>query len=296
MKTSSQKKRSVHRLIILPLLSCLLIHSAFAQTPLTEATAEFNSHMALQAHDRFLETWNTRDADTWASSLNYPHVRPSSNPRFDLFDSAEDYAANANFTETLATGWRYSRWHSREVLQVGNNKVHIAGRWIRFDENDNPTISSLVTYVITNRDGHWGLQSRFGAGLFTEDRAIVAASSEAARAAVEAFFTAYNSHDPQRLAAAMHIPHVRIAGIDVEYWQTLEDFLAGTEPGRQRTWDETRIENLQVVQASANSANVTLRYSRHSADGSELSQYEALYLVTQREGEWKVQAQSVMGP
>ncbi len=137
---------------------------------------------------------------------------------------------------------------------------------------------------------------RFGAGQFVEDREVVATSSAAARSAVETFFEAYNSHDPQLLAAAMHIPHVRISGIDVEYWQTLEDFMAGTEPGRQRTWDETRIENLQVVQASENSANVTLRYSRHSADGDELSQYEALYLVTQRDGAWKVQAQSVMGP
>lgn len=150
--------------------------------------------------------------------------------------------------------------------------------------------------MITNRDGHWGLQSRFGAGQFSADREVVAASSAAARVAVENFFAAYNSHDPQLLAAAIYIPHVRIAGIDVEYWQTLEDFMAGTEPGRQRTWDETRIENLQVVQASANSVNVTLRYSRHSADGDELSQYEALYLATQRDGEWKVQAQSVMAP
>lgn len=113
------------------LLACSLMSSAIAQTPLTEAEIELNSHFALQAHYRFMEIWNTRDADTWASSLNYPHVRPSSNPRFDLFESAEVYAANTNFNETLATGWRYSRWHSREILQVGENKVHIAGRWIR---------------------------------------------------------------------------------------------------------------------------------------------------------------------
>lgn len=296
MQTHTAKNQWLARYSLLPLLSFLISSPAFAQTPLTTAEIEYNSHMALQAHDRFMETWNTRDPLIWASSLNYPHVRPSSNPRFDLFDSAEDYAANTDFNQTLATGWRYSRWHSREVLQVSDNKVHIAGRWIRFDENDNPTISSLVTYVITNRDGHWGLQSRFGAGLFTDDRAVVATTRSQARAAVEAFFAAFNSHDPQRLAAAIHIPHVRIAGMDVEYWQTLEDFLAGTEPGRQRTWEETRFENLQVIQASANSANVTLRYTRYADEGEQLSEYEALFLVTQRDGEWKVQAQSVMGP
>lgn len=283
-------------LLLITTLIALIPSLGSAQTPLTSTETEYNSHMASQALDRFMETWNTRDPLTWASSLNYPHVRPSSNPSFDLFRSAEEYAANTNFNQTLATGWRYSRWHSREILQAGADKVHIAGRWIRFDENDNPTISSLVTYVVSNRDGQWGLQSRFGAGLYTDDRAVVAMTTRQARAAVENYFAAFNSHDPQRLVDAIHIPHVRIAGIDVEYWQTRENFMNGSEPGRQRTWAETRFENLQVVQATANSANVTLRYTRYSTEGRELSEYEALFLVVLRDGEWKVQARSVMGP
>ncbi|MEX2131544.1 MAG: hypothetical protein WD772_08650 [Pseudohongiellaceae bacterium] len=282
--------------VVFAVLVLLLPQTSSAQTPLFDDEIAYNSHMALQAHDLFMETWNTRDSFIWAGSLNYPHVRPSSNPSFDLFMTREDYASNTDFNQTLATGWRYSRWHSREVMQVGKDKVHIAGRWVRFNEQNEPTISSLVTYVITNRDGHWGLQSRFGAGQFTDDRAVVAATTAAARDAVESFFAAFNSHDPQRLASAIHIPHVRISGIDVEYWETLQDFMNGTEPGRQRTWAETRFENLRVIQASANSANVTLRYQRVGADGTELSEYEALFLVTQRDGEWKVQARSVMGP
>lgn len=288
-------KLSVRILLLLPLIGWLP-GAAQAQTPLSADARAMHTHLALQAHDRFMETWNTRDPAIWASSLNYPHVRPSSNPRFDLFQTAEDYASNTDFNQTLATGWRYSRWHSREVLQVGENKVHIAGRWVRYDANDNPTISSLVTYVITLRDGHWGLQSRFGAGQFTDDQQTVTNTGNSARSAVENYFAAFNSHDPERLADAIHIPHVRIAGIDVEYWQTREDFMQGTEPGRQRTWLETRYENLQVVQATANSANITLRYINVGADGTALSEYDALFLVTLRNNAWKVQARSVMGP
>lgn len=280
----------------LALLCIVLPAVAGAQVPLSAEQRELNIHMALQAHDRFMETWNTRDPMIWASSLNFPHVRPSSNPRFDLFQSAEEYAANTDFNQTLATGWRYSRWHSREVLQVGADKVHIAGRWIRFNEANEPTISSLVTYVITLRDGHWGLQSRFGAGQFTDERAVVRETTARAREAVANYFRALNSHDVDQLAAAIHIPHVRISGIDVEYWENQSDFMNGTEPGRQRTWQEVRYENLQVVQASANAANVTLRYQNVGADGTVLSEYDALFLVVLRDGEWKVQARSVMGP
>ena len=281
---------------LVSLVGLLTASLCLAQTPLSREHAALNEHLALQAHDRFMETWNTRNPAIWASSLNYPHVRPSSNPRFDLFQTAEDYAANTDFNQTLATGWRYSRWHSREVLQVGKDKVHIAGRWIRYNENDEPTISSLVTYVITERDGHWGLQSRFGAGQYVADRTVERDTTSQAKAAVAAYFDAFNSHDPEQLAAAIHIPHVRIAGIDVEYWETLEDFRNGTEPGRQRTWLQTRYENLRVEQASANAANVTLRLVNVGADGTELSKYEALFLVTLRDGQWKVQARSIMGP
>ena len=31
----------------------------------------------LRATEKFMETWNTRDPEVWASSLNYPHARPS---------------------------------------------------------------------------------------------------------------------------------------------------------------------------------------------------------------------------
>ena len=33
--------------------------------------------IGLDAVDYFIETWNSRDPEKWADSLNFPHVRPS---------------------------------------------------------------------------------------------------------------------------------------------------------------------------------------------------------------------------
>ncbi len=266
-----------------------------AQTPLSPDEAAMNAHMALQAHDKFLETWNTRDPSVWSSSLNFPHVRPSAG-MCRLSETAAEYESGVDFESTLATGWRYTRWHSREILQIGKDKVHVAGRWVRFDAEDNPILSSYVTYVVTRQGDHWGLQSRFGVGLIRDEGDITTAMRNSAREAVAAFMEAWNSNDAESLAAALHFPHVRIADNRLDYWESAEDYLSGTEIGRQRTWAETRIERSDVVQASSSAANVTLLYSRLSTQGEVLAQYEALFFVVRRNGEWKIQARSSMGP
>ncbi len=79
--------------LVLFAASLLLSTSALSQQPLSEDERAMAVHMALQAHDRFLETWNTRDSATWSTSLNYPHIRPSRAPRFDLFFTPEESLA-----------------------------------------------------------------------------------------------------------------------------------------------------------------------------------------------------------
>jgi hypothetical protein len=71
--------------------------------------------------------------------------------------------------------------------------------------------------------------------------------------------------------------------------------MAGPEPGRQRTWSETRLDNTEAVQASTNGVNVVITYSRRDRSGAALSTYEAVVLVVRRDGAWKVQAISTMG-
>jgi hypothetical protein len=209
--------------------------------------------------------------------------------------TAEEYASGVNFAQTLSTGWDHSEWDSRRVLQIGLDKVHVTGQWTRYTRNGRPLASSAITYIVTRQDDRWGILSRFAVGAVREESGSTAAG-QAALDAVTAFFAAWNAHDPQALAAALHYPHVRIADGAVEVWHDQKQFLAGPDPGRQRTWATTTVEMPAVVQANATAANVTLRYARRARDGQVLSSYEALFLVTLRSGAWKVQARSLLGP
>ena len=76
---------------------------------------------------------------------------------------------------------------------------------------------------------------------------------------------------------------------------SIDEFLAGAEPGRQRTWSETRLDRAEAVQASTNGVNVAITYSRRDRSGMAMSSYEAMALVVRRDGAWRVQAISTMG-
>jgi hypothetical protein len=285
------------------LRACLFVAAMFvimcgallrAQAPLDANAAAVRTWQAMRALDRYLETWNSQDPALWATSLHYPHVRPGAG-QFEVSRTPAEYAAGVNFEQTRRTGWHHSEWVSREALQVGVSKVHIAGSWQRFTAEGSPQTVSAITYIVTSVDGRWGVLARFAAGTGTIDAATEAKNSSAGRAAVTEFFRAWNSHDADQVASALHYPQVRIADDHVDVWHTKAEFLAGAEPGRQRTWYQTHVDEMKVVQTTSNGVNLTVKLSRLGRDGKVLSTDEGVFLVVLRDGVWKVQARSLMG-
>ncbi len=81
----------------------------------------------------------------------------------------------------------------------------------------------------------------------------------------------------------------------VEIWRSSAEYLAGPEPGRQRTWFQTRVDESTVAQVTATGANVTVRFSRLGRDGTVLSTDAGVFLAVVRDGVWKIQARSTFG-
>jgi hypothetical protein len=277
----------------LALLIILAAAGMSAQVPLGKESLELRTHEAMAALDRYLETWNSRDPKRWATSLHFPHVRPGPGA-FELSETPDQYAAGVNYSQTLKTGWHHSEWTSRRVLHVGLDQAHVAGSWMRYTEDDRPLVGNDITYIVTNQGGRWGVLSRFAAGPSGLDAAAAAANGAAARKALDAYFAALNRHDFPALAAAVHYPHVRIADGAVEIARTAAEFGAGSEPGRLRTWFETRVERSEVVQTSANGVNIALTYSRRDRGGRIMSTDDAVILAVRRDEGWKIQAISTI--
>lgn len=124
--------------------------SLFAQTP--EANAR-------KAMDDFMTTFNSKDVQKWSTSLNYPHVRLASN-QVRVFNSAEEFVrTNGDYVKRLGN-WDHSRWESMKVIQKGDEKVHFAVVFVRYDAAGKVIGKFPSLYVVTLKDGHWGVQAR----------------------------------------------------------------------------------------------------------------------------------------
>jgi len=276
------------------LVAVLIIADIKAQPVLDAAVLAQRRQEAMIALDRYLETWNSRNATVWATSLHFPHVRPGPGA-FEMTRTPEEYAKGVDFEATLKTGWHHSEWVTRTILQVGWDKVHASGTWQRYTADGKALAGSDITYIITRQGDHWGVQARFAAGVNGLDAAARNTNGAAALKAVSAFFDAWDAHDQVRLAATLHYPHVRVADNMVEIWRSEAEYLAGPEPGRQRTWFRTRVDASTLAQVTATGANVSVRFSRLGRDGTVLSSDSGVFLAVVRDGVWKIQARSTLG-
>ena len=123
----------------------------------TEESDSINK--AMQVLDSFMYSFNTRDMSSWSETLNYPHVRIAGG-KVTVWDTKEEYSATNVFNRLTATGWDHSAWVSRDVVLVSKNKVHISTVFQRYDKDNNPMKKYQSLYVVTNDEGHWGVQAR----------------------------------------------------------------------------------------------------------------------------------------
>jgi hypothetical protein len=133
------------------ILACVfLTGSLFAQTP--EASAR-------KAMDEFMSGFNSRDTKRWSTTLNYPHVRLASN-QVRVYNTAEDFVReNGDYVKRLGA-WDHSTWESMEVVQKGDEKVHFAVVFVRYDAAGKVIGKFPSLYMVTLKDGHWGVQAR----------------------------------------------------------------------------------------------------------------------------------------
>jgi hypothetical protein len=114
---------------------------------------------ARKTMDEFMTAFNARDPQAWAATLNYPHVRFASN-EVRVYQTAEEFAREMTDYPKRLAPWHHSRWESMTVIQSGSDKVHFSVTFVRFDANDKEIGKFPSLYIVTLKNGHWGVQAR----------------------------------------------------------------------------------------------------------------------------------------
>ncbi len=115
---------------------------------------------ALVAVDEYLDAFNARDAKRFAAALHYPHMRVDGLGRPAFWPTLDDYLKVVEFESAMRTGWVYSRYDWKRVVQSGKHKVHVMVSFTRYGADDKPLHTQESLYVVTEHDGRWAIQVR----------------------------------------------------------------------------------------------------------------------------------------
>jgi hypothetical protein len=115
---------------------------------------------AIAVMEAFLQAFNARDEAAWAETLNFPHVRIASGRVVTFPDRAAFLEASDLGRFAAETGWDYSTWDDMRVIQASADKVHIAVRFTRYDDQGAELASYQSFYVVDRLDGRWGVRAR----------------------------------------------------------------------------------------------------------------------------------------
>lgn len=146
-------------MILLQCLKTLILVILVAAPGFGQAETKSPDEIALATLDRFMTAFNDQNIEAWAATLNYPHVRFASS-QVTTYDSPEAFQNRTVFPALAATGWHHSLWTKRTITLSSDNKVHIETEFERRNVADQSIGRYRSLYIVTEQDGHWGIQAR----------------------------------------------------------------------------------------------------------------------------------------
>lgn len=115
---------------------------------------------------------------------------------------------------------------------------------------------------------------------------------QAAKALMQAHLAALNAGDEDALAETMHFPHYRLSEGRLKVWDGPEVYLEEFRKRAGKTWGYTEWGELNLLQAGPGKVHLGVRVDRFRADGSLLSSFHSLWVVTELNGKWGAQLRS----
>ena len=260
-----------------------------------DAAAEAAAKQALEA---FITEWNTADDANLRRALHFPFVSVAGGGALVIDRRPEDFSQG--FDQMRARdGWHRSSFDfdAYTVVRSSPEKVHAEIGFSRYRTDETEYLSSRVFYILTKRDGRWGVQLRTvaasPAGLDADERAELVSG---ARQAVLDFFTAFNAGDADGTLETLNSPHVFMTAGRVS---VAEDAGDGPRPNfdqmRQReNWHMSTIDALEASIVTRNKVHMELTFTRWHPNGPRYWTVPALWIVTRAGDHWGIQVRSLL--
>ncbi|MFZ8973037.1 MAG: hypothetical protein ACO2ZD_02955 [Pseudomonadales bacterium] len=123
-------------------------------------------------------------------------------------------------------------------------------------------------------------------------------SEREAMATLDRFMEAFNARDMQAWSDTLHYPHVRFASGDVTVLQSPQAFQNRQvfEALAASGWVRSRWVDRKISLSSPRKVHIQTTFERLNSKNERIGQYQSLYIVTQKDGRWGIQARSSLAP
>ena len=117
---------------------------------------------AMEVVRRYFAAINAGDGDAVTETLNFPHFRIDWNGAVTHYrDDSADHLGNFR-RRTHADRWHKSVIDSMDVIYTIPTKAHVSLVFRRLREDGSVIGTYHSLYIITQIDGHWGIQGGSG--------------------------------------------------------------------------------------------------------------------------------------
>lgn len=107
--------------------------------------------------DDFIAALNSRNIDECRKALHYPHIQIAGN---DLSILNDPESFQIDFQSLASEGWTHSTLDSCAMRQSCDEKVHFEVQLSMHKANSARYATYQSLWVVTQKDGHWGIQCR----------------------------------------------------------------------------------------------------------------------------------------
>jgi hypothetical protein len=114
-----------------------------------------------------------------------------------------------------------------------------------------------------------------------------------ARKPIDDFFTALNARDILAGRKTLHYPHIQIAGNDVSILEEPDSFDIDFQSLALEGWTYSTLDSCVMRQSCDEKVHFEVQLSMHTTDESRYATYQALWIVTKRNGNWGIQCRSI---
>lgn len=124
--------------------------------PLDKAAVEKQARATVRA---FLKVWNTADNARIRKVIHYPFVTVVPKGNIVIAGLPKDFADDFDQLRKKQ-GWHHSTFDAVKVVAVARGSAHVRVQFTRRRADGTPLRAGEVLYILTRKDGRWGIQVR----------------------------------------------------------------------------------------------------------------------------------------